>query len=144
MSNNRVGKELGQHKEDAALDNLQFRYDLLVDSIKGNGFNPGVFDAAIPMAVHDERAVTEAAQVEQLLTSGKAFFAPGQWIFRALRIGNAAQKQQLLLNETARLKVADKKNEAQLKTLEKAQTPLLKYQFHPQSLTEKDWGDVIR
>ncbi len=40
--------------------------------------------------------------------------------------------------------MADKKSEAQLKTLDKAQTVLLKYQFDPQSLTEKDWGNVIR
>jgi hypothetical protein len=149
LSNNRVRKELGHHNEDAVLENLQFRYDVLVDSIEGNGLNPGVFDAAIPMAVHVERAETEAAQVEQLLNSGKAFSASGQWNFCASRIGNAgvtlkAQKQQLLLNETARLKVADKKSEAQLKTLDKAQTALLKYQFDPLSLTKKDWGDVIR
>jgi hypothetical protein len=94
------------------------------------------------MAVHVERAGTEAAQVEQLLNhNGKAFSAPGQWNFCASRI---AQKQQLLLNETARLKVADKKSEAQLKTLDKAQTALLKYQFDPQLLTAKDWGNVIR
>ncbi len=119
---------------------------MLVDTIEGNGFNPGVFDAAIPMAVHVERAETEAAQVEQLLNSGKAFSASGQWNFRVSRIGNAgvtlkAQKQQLLLNEMARLKVADKKSETQLKTLD---TALLKYQFDPLSLTKKDWGNVIR
>ena len=87
--------------------------------------------------------------MEQLVNSGKAFSASGQWNFRASRIGNAgvtlkAQKQQLLLNETARLKVADKKSEAQSKTLDKAQTVLLIYQFDPQSLTEMDWGNVSR
>jgi hypothetical protein len=89
--------------------------------------------------------------VEQLVNSGKAFSASGQWNFCALRVGNAgvtlkAQKQQLLLSETARLKVADKKSEAQLKTLDKAQTALLKlkYQFDPLSLIKKDWGNVIR
>ncbi len=122
---------------------------MLVDSIKDNGFNPGVFDVAIPTAVQFERAETKAAQVEQLLNSGKAFSASGQWNFCASRIGNAdvtlkAQKQRLLLNETARLKVADKRSVAQLKTLDKAQTALLKDQFDPQSITEKDWGDVIR
>ncbi|KAI2491856.1 hypothetical protein MHU86_22709 [Fragilaria crotonensis] len=47
-------------------------------------------------------------------------------------------------NEAARLKVADKKSEAQLKALEKARAPLAKYEFDAQSLTEKDWGDVVR
>ena len=55
-----------------------------------------------------------------------------------------AQKQQLQLNEVVRLKAADKKSEAQLKTLEKAQMALVKYEFDAQSLTEKDWGDVVR
>jgi hypothetical protein len=92
----------------------------LVDSLEGDGFNLGIFDAVIPMAVHVDRAETEAAQVEQLLQSGKAFSASGQWNFCDSRIGNAgvtlrAQKQQLALNEAARLRVADKKSEAQLK-----------------------------
>ena len=54
-----------------------------------------------------------------------------------------SQKEQLQLNETARTNAANKKSEAQLKSLEKAQTALLKYQFDSHSLTEKDWGDVI-
>jgi hypothetical protein len=49
-----------------------------------------------------------------------------------------------MLNDSARLKVADKKSEAQLKSLEKAQTALLKYQSDSHSLTEKVWGDLIR
>ncbi|KAI2509104.1 hypothetical protein MHU86_5352 [Fragilaria crotonensis] len=42
LTNKRVRRELGQHKEDAALESLQFRYDVLVDSIEGedHGFNP--------------------------------------------------------------------------------------------------------
>jgi hypothetical protein len=149
LHNKRVRKELGQHKEDTALENLQFRYDVLVDSIEGDGFNPGIFDAVIPMAVHVDRAETHAAQVEQLLSSGKAFSASGQWNHCESRIGNAgvtltAQKQQLALNEAARLRVADKKNEAQAKTLEKAQAALTKYKFNSVSLTDKDWGDVVR
>ncbi len=148
LSNKRVRRELGQHTQDTALEDLQFRYDVLVDSIESDGFNPGIFDATIPMAVHVERAATRAAQ-EELLKNNKAFSASGQWNHVESRIGNAgvtleAQKQQLMLNESAQLKVADKKSEAQLKSLEKAQTALLKYQFDSHSLTEKDWGDVIR
>jgi hypothetical protein len=85
----------------------------------------------------------------QVVRGGKAFSASGHWNFCDSRIGNAgvtlmAQKQQLQLNEAARLKAADKKSEAQLKTLEKAQMALVKYEFDAQSLTEKDWGDVVR
>ena len=122
---------------------------MLVDSLEGDGFNLGIFDAVIPMALDVDRAETEAAQVEQLLQSGKTFSASGQWNFCDLRIGNAgvtlrAQKQQLALNEAARLRVADKKSEAQIKTLEKAQAVLTKYEFNSLSLTDKDWGDVVR
>ena len=64
MTNKRVRRKLGQHKEDAALESLQFRYDVLVDSIEGDhGFNPGIFDASISMAIHVERAATKSAQV---------------------------------------------------------------------------------
>jgi hypothetical protein len=55
-----------------------------------------------------------------------------------------AQQQQLQINETARVKAADKKSEAMLKILDKAQTALLKFEVDRASLTEKDWGDVIR
>lgn len=41
--------------------------------------------------------------------------------------------------------MADKKNEATLKVLDKAQTVLIsKFKFNAASLTHKDWGDVIR
>jgi len=149
LKNRRVRKELGQNTRDEALEDLQLRYDVLVDSIEQSGFNPGIFDASIPSAAHVQRAETEAEQIEQLLKSGKAFSASGQWTFCDSRIGNAgvtlrAQQRQLQLNEAVRLKAADKKSEAQLKSLEKTQTVLLKYELDPQSLTEKDWGDVIR
>ena len=89
LSNKRVRRELGQHTKDPALEDLQFRYDVLVDSIESDGFNPGIFDAAIPMAVHVERAATRAAQVEELLKNNKAFSASGQWNHVESRIGNA-------------------------------------------------------
>ena len=57
---------------------------------------------------------------------------------------DGARKQQLQLNEAARLKVPDKKSEAQLKALEKARATMANYEFDAQSLTEKDWGDVVR
>ena len=55
-----------------------------------------------------------------------------------------AQKRQLQLNETARTNTANKKNEAQLKTLEWAQAALAKYESDAGSLTEKEWGEIVR
>ncbi len=52
MKNFKVRKELGEHTKDQALENLQLRYDVLVDVVETDGFNPGIFDAAIPSAVH--------------------------------------------------------------------------------------------
>ena len=49
-----------------------------------------------------------------------------------------SQKEQLQLNETARTNAANKKSEAQLKTLERAQAALAKHEIDAGSLTEKD------
>jgi hypothetical protein len=49
-----------------------------------------------------------------------------------------AQKKQLQLNEEARPKVAQKKNEIQSKTLDKAQLALKKYRNDENTLNEKD------
>jgi hypothetical protein len=149
LENRRVRKELGQHNKDSALEDLQCRYNFLVDDLEGDGFNPGIFDAVIPTAAHVHRAATENAQIEELLKSGKAFSASGQWNFCDSRIGNAgvtlrAQKLQLQLNETARTNTANKKNEAQLKTLDRAQAALTKYEADTGSLTEKEWGEIVR
>jgi hypothetical protein len=149
LENPKVRKELGQHTKDENLESLQLRYDILVDIVETTGFNAGIFDAAIPCAIHVQRAETESLQVEDLLKSGKAFSASGQWNFCDSRIGNAgvtlrAQKEQLQLNEEARLKVLNKKTEAHIRTLEKAQVALQKYNTDANALNEKDWGDVIR
>jgi hypothetical protein len=143
-----VRKELGQRKADEQLENLQRRYDLPVDSLEGDGFNAEIFDLEIP-AAHVIRAETEDKQAEELVENRKAFSAAGQWNHCQSQIGNAgvtirAQKMQLELNETARTKVANKKNEAQLKALEKAQIALVKFEFDSHSMNNKDWGDVIR
>ena len=66
------------------------------------------------MAVHVGRAATEAAQVEELLKSWKAFLVSGQWNFCASSIGNTgmtlrAQNEQLQRNEALRLKVVEKR-----------------------------------
>jgi hypothetical protein len=67
----------------------------------------------------------------------------------SLRIGNAgvmleAQKRQLELNEQARLAIDSKKNQAQMKALEKAQVALEKLNAGENSFNDKDWGDVVR
>jgi hypothetical protein len=43
----------------------------------------------------------------------------------------------------ARMKVADKKSEAQLRAHEKAQSALGKFKFDCGSMNDKDWGNVI-
>jgi hypothetical protein len=68
---------------------LQLQYNLPVDDLEGDGFNPGIFDALIPTAAHVQRAATENAQIEELLKSGKAFSASGRWNFCESRVGNA-------------------------------------------------------
>jgi hypothetical protein len=65
------------------------------------------------------------------------------------RIGNAgvkfeAQKRQLELNEQARLALDSQKNQAEMKALVKAQVALEKFNADENSLTDKDWGDVVR
>jgi hypothetical protein len=54
------------------------KYNLLVNNIEGAGFNVGIFDAAIPIVAHVDRATTATTQVAQLLSSEKAFSASGQ------------------------------------------------------------------
>ena len=92
--------------------------------------------------------LTTALKAEELLKGGKIFSASGQWNHYDSRIGNAgvtlrAQKRQLELKDNARSKVLDKKSQANTKTLEKAQLALDKYTIDGNSLSDKDWGDVI-
>ena len=122
----KVRKELGLKVRDLQREDMQLRYDAVVDLFETErGFNPGIFDAASPSAVHVERAATAEQQVEDLLKGGKAAFsASGHWNMCNSRIGNAgvtlrAQKRQLEINEEARLMVVDKKTQANVKALEK-------------------------
>ncbi len=49
------------------------------------------------------------------------------------------------MNKTAWKTTANKKNEAQLKTLERAQAALAtKYETDAGSLTKKEWGEIVR
>jgi hypothetical protein len=149
LQNPKVRRELGQHIRDETLEDLQVRYDMMVENVEAVGFNPGIFDAVVPTAVHVDRADTAEQQVEELLKSGKAFSASGHWNMCSSRIGNAgvtlmAQKRQIALNEEARLKIVEKKMQTNTKALQKAQQALEKYQANKNSLNDKDWGDVVR
>jgi hypothetical protein len=149
VKDKKVRKELGQQKADEQLENLQRRYDLLVDSFEGDGFHAGIFDLEITTAAHVIRAETEDLQAEELVKTRKAFSVSGQWNHCDSRIGNAgvtikAQTLQLELNLNAQLKVANTKNEAQSKTLEMARSALVKFKFDSGSMNDKDWGDLIR
>ncbi len=66
-------KELGQDNKDKALEVLQFKYDMLVNTLEGIEHKPGIFEATVPMVVHVKRAETETAQIEQLLIRGTTF-----------------------------------------------------------------------
>ena len=149
LKNKKVRKELGQQVRDDGLEALQLQYDVLADKVETRGFNVGIFESVIPTAQRVKRGRTETEQVEELLKSGKAFSASGQWNLCSSRIGNAgvtleAQKRQLQLNDQARLALESRKNDAQVKTLEKAQTALEKFNLDENSLNDKDWGDVVR
>ena len=77
LQNKRVRKELGQHNKDEALEDLQLRYNSLVDDIEGApGFNVGIFDAAIPTAAHVDRATTK----KHRLHSCSAVEKPSRWL----------------------------------------------------------------
>ena len=78
LKDKKVRRELGQRKADEQLENLQRRYDLLVDSFEGDGFNAGIFDLEILTAAHVIRAETEDKQAEELVENGKAFSVAGQ------------------------------------------------------------------
>ena len=147
--NRRVRKELGQVDKATVLEDIQEKYDVLVEEFEALGFNPGIYNSVIPTAVHVQRAETEDAQVEELLNSGKAFSSSGQWNFCESRIGNAGvtlrnQKIQLQRNEAVKENAATKKIDAQAKALDKAQTALAKCEVDQGSLTDKDWGDIVR
>lgn len=79
---------IGTAKKDEGLENLQLRYDVFIDAVKEDGFNPGIFDAAIPTAAQVNRAETEEEQVEELIKAG-IFSAAGQCSKYESRIGYA-------------------------------------------------------
>jgi hypothetical protein len=79
LENPKVRNELGQDERNEGLESLQVLFDEVIGGIKsvGRGFNPGIFDASIPVAVCLKRAETEALRVEELLKIVKAFSVNG-------------------------------------------------------------------
>ena len=101
----------------------------MVDSNEENGFNPVIFDAAIPTAAQVNRG------------------GAGRRVYQSRRLfclWAMEQKKQLKVNDNVRLKVADKKSEAQLRAREKVQSALSKFEFDSKSMYDKDSGYVIR
>lgn len=149
LENKKVRSELGQVVENVALERLQTTYDSLVDKVEISGFNPGIFDAAIPVARPVQRAEDEDLQVQQLLAQKGAFSASALWNVCRSRVGNAgvalrAQKEQLAMEQAKVDKVEEEKNQKKAVALSKAQSALEKYHRDIHSLSDTDWGAVVR
>ena len=103
LRNPKVRTELGQHEADKTLEDLQLKYNSLVEQAELVGLNPGVFNGAIPVAWHVARVEDKDEQVKQLLAQKGALSASALWnICGGTRVGNAgvalkAQKAQLAL-----------------------------------------------
>ena len=149
LNHPKVRSELGQKETNNDLEELQVRYNGLTEEAEQVGFNRGVFDAAIPVACPVEQVDDEEEQVKQLVEQKGAFSASALWNICGTRIGNAsvtlrAQRMLLEIEEAQKAKVAKEKEDANNKKLEKAQIALEKYHSNVHSLTDKDWGDVLR
>ena len=126
LGNKKVRHELGQHVVDVDLENLQEKYDGLVEKAELKGFNPGVFDGAIPVAEH----VQQVGEPERsLLTPGneRRFSASSLWNICSSRLSNSgvtlrAQTEQLALDEAKVAKAIHEKEDKKAKLLAKAQT----------------------
>jgi hypothetical protein len=113
IQNKKVRSELGQHVANDELECLQGKYDVLVTKAETAGFNPGIFDAAIPVAKHVERAEDEDEQVRLLLEQKGAFSSSALWNICGTRVGNAgvvirAQREQLAV-EAAKVAAAEQR-----------------------------------
>jgi hypothetical protein len=144
-----VRSELGQHTANKDLEELQVKYNLLVADAETVGFNPGIFDATIPEAKHIERNDNEDEQVRQLVEQKGAFSSSALWNICGTRVGNAgvvirAQREQLAVEAAKVAAIEQKKDEARMKLLEKARIAFRKHHVNVNSLTDKDWGDILR
>jgi hypothetical protein len=152
LNHKKVRHELGEEGEakSSELEDLQEDYDHLVSLARRRGFNAGVFDASIPVALRMERVEDEDEQVKQLLETKSAFSAGGIWNICGTRISNAsvvirAQKQQLALEAEKSALQAQGRAHRRSKLLISARTALQKYQRDGNNgMTDKDWVDIIR
>jgi hypothetical protein len=149
LRNRKVRSELGQHTANKDLEELQVKYNLLVADAETVGFNPGIFDATIPEAKHIERNDNEDEQVRQLVEQKGAFSSSALWNICGTRVGNAgvvirAQREQLAVEAAKVAAIEQKKDEARMKLLEKARIAFRKHHVNVNSLTDKDWGDILR
>jgi hypothetical protein len=100
----KVQHELGQADVNVDLENLHENYVQLVATAEGEGLNPGVFDASIPLANNLDQPVDEDDQVRHLLAQKGAFSASSAlWNVCGTRIGNArvviqAQREQIAID----------------------------------------------
>jgi hypothetical protein len=149
VQNPKVRTELGQHEADGTLENLQVKYNSLVEQAELAGLNPGVFNGAIPVARHVARVEDEDEQVKQLLAQKGAFSASALWNICGTRVGNAgvalkAQKAQLALEAAKVAQVALEKDERQAKLLAKAQSAFEKYHMDVNCCKDSEWIDMMK
>ena len=149
LGHKKVRSELGQRDGNLVLENLQAKYDKLIGEAEAAGFNPGLFDASIPVAQRVERISGEDDQVKALVEMKGAFSSSIQWSICSTRMGNSAvalrAQKELLAVEAAKVAAIEKKKDDEKATkLTKARAALRKYHNNVNSLSDKDWGDVLR
>jgi hypothetical protein len=152
LSHPKVRHELGQDNGARAtdLECVQANYNDLVLLAEAEGLNAGVFDAEVPTAAPVQRVTDEDEQVKELVEKKGAFSASGLWNICVSRIGNSevvirAQQQQMQLQEQKNTLLSQQRADRRAKLMINAQAALQKHELsNGASLTDKDWGDVIR
>ena len=150
LKNKKVRHELGQQEKNDEIEELKEEYDDLIALSNDDGINDGLFDAYISVASPAKRVEDDAPeQVKKLLTTRGAFSTSTIWNVCGSRIGNSrvtlqAQKEQLAINAAKTAAQLQTRTDRQQKILVNAQTTALaKYRACSESLTDKDWIDII-
>jgi hypothetical protein len=149
LKNKKVRHELGQQEKNVEIEELKEEYDDLIALSKDDGINAGLFDAYIPVASRAKRVEDDAEQVKKLLATRGAISTSTIWNVCGSRIGNSritlqAQKEQLAIDAAKAAAQLQTRTDRQQKILANAQTALVKYRACSESLTDKDWIDIIR
>ncbi len=110
--------------------------------------NAGLFDASIPVAQSVERLSGKDNQVKALVKMKGAFSSSIQWSICSTQMGNSAvslrAQKELLAVEAAKVAAIEKKKDDEKATkLTKARAALQTYHNNVNSLSDKDWGDVL-